>query len=316
MLAHYAPALGVTDLKRFANRVVNAADPDGPEPIDDQLQRDRRYLELKQRLDGMWHLNGKLTSTVGAQLNAILDPLAKPRSSSINNEQGQTVKIPDGRPSVQRLHDALDEMCGRLLKSGDRPSAGGVPASVIVTVSLEDLLAKAGLAETADGTQLTSEQLLRIADEAEIWPTIINHNNIPLALGRSQRLASTGQTMALITRDGGCSFPGCDHPPAWCDRHHILDWISGGRTDLDKSQLPYAYHMTYGDRRQDHDGARVLAGIDGSLRSAAQHRRTAQRESAGRGRLRRDLGRAVRGQVDLCQQIQPEGQGRLPPTAR
>jgi Domain of unknown function (DUF222) len=53
--------LGVTDLKRFANRVVNAADPDGPEPIDDQLQRDRRYLELKQRLDGMWHLNGKLT---------------------------------------------------------------------------------------------------------------------------------------------------------------------------------------------------------------------------------------------------------------
>ena len=56
----YAPVLGPTDLRRYASSVVNAADPDGPEPIDDQLQQDRRYLELKQRRDGMWHLAGKL----------------------------------------------------------------------------------------------------------------------------------------------------------------------------------------------------------------------------------------------------------------
>ena len=110
---------------------------------------------------------------------------------------------------------------------------GGVPASVIVTIGIDDLLAKAGLAETSDGSQLTSDQLLRIADEADIWPTVINSDGVPLTLGRTQRLASKGQTMALIARDGGCSFPGCAHPPAWCDRHHILDWIHGGPTDLD-----------------------------------------------------------------------------------
>jgi hypothetical protein len=82
------------------------------------------------------------------------------------------IQIPDERPYVQRLHDALEEACARLLKAGDQPSVGGVPASVIVTISIEELLAKTGLAETADGTQLTAEQLLRIADEAEIWPTI------------------------------------------------------------------------------------------------------------------------------------------------
>jgi hypothetical protein len=38
--------------------------------------------------------------------------------------------------------------CGRVLKSGDQPVSGGTPASVIVTVPLEDLLAKAGLAES------------------------------------------------------------------------------------------------------------------------------------------------------------------------
>jgi hypothetical protein len=225
---------------------VVAADPDGPEPVDDQRQHDRRYLELKQRRDGMWHLQGRLTNTVGAQLNAILDPLTTPRTSSSEDEDGNLIQIPDQRPCVQRLHDALEEACARLLKSGDQPTVGGgVPASVIITIGLEELLARTGLAGTADGTQLSPQQLLNIADEAEIWPTIIDRNGVPLALGRSRRLASPGQTMALIARDAGCSFPGCTHPAAWCDRHHILDWILGGLTDLDNLTLLCRYHHTH-----------------------------------------------------------------------
>jgi hypothetical protein len=245
LLAEQAAILAPPELRRFAHAVVNAADPDGPQPVDDQLQQDRRYLELKQRRDGMWHLAGRLSNTVGTQLNAILDPLTKPRSTAIEDDDGTIVEIPDQRPQVQRLHDALEETCARLLKAADQPSVGGVPASVIVTISLEDLLTKAGLAETADGSQLTSDQLLRIADEADIWPTIIDQNGVPLALGRTQRLASRGQTMALIARDAGCSFPGCTHPPQWCDRHHILDWILGGPTDLDNLTLLCRYHHTH-----------------------------------------------------------------------
>lgn len=245
LLTGHALILGPSELRRFALAVVDAADPDGPEPIDDQQQQDRRSVELKQRRDGMWHLHGRLTSAVGAQLNAILEPLAKPRTSSIEDQDGTINKIPDERPSVQRLHDALDEACGKLLKSADLPSIGGVPASVIVTIDLDDLLAKAGVAETADGSQLSTDQLSRIADEAEIWPIIIDRHGVPLALGRSQRLASKGQTMALIARDGGCSFPGCTHPATWCDRHHILDWILGGRTDLNNLTLLCRYHHTH-----------------------------------------------------------------------
>jgi len=146
---------------------------------------------------------------------------------------------------VQRLHDALEEACARLLKADDQPSVGGVPASVVVTIGLQELLAKAGLAETADGTQLTAEQLLRITDEAEIWPTIIDRHGVPLALGRTRRLASPGQTIALIARDAGCSFPGCTHPPSYCDRHHVLDWTLGGLTDLDNLTLLCRYHHTH-----------------------------------------------------------------------
>jgi len=249
LLTEHAAILNPADLRRFANAVVNAADPDGPEPVDDQLQQDRRYMELKQRRDGMWNLKGRLTAALGSQLAAILDPLAKPRASSIEDTDGTgtgtAITIPDVRPSVQRLHDALEEACAKLLKSADQPSVGGVPASVIVTISLEDLLAKAGLAETSDGSQLSFDQLWRIADEADIWPIILNRHGVPLALGRSQRLASRGQTLALTARDGGCSFPGCTHPPQWCDRHHIVDWILGGPTDLNNLTLLCRYHHTH-----------------------------------------------------------------------
>jgi hypothetical protein len=110
---------------------------------------------------------------------------------------------------------------------------------------MDDLLNKAGLAETADGSQLSVDQLWRIADEADIWPIILNRHGVPLALGRSQRLASKGQTLALTARDGGCSFPGCTHPPQWCDRHHIVDWILGGNTDLNNLTLLCRYHHTH-----------------------------------------------------------------------
>jgi Domain of unknown function (DUF222) len=98
LLTDHAPVLSPADLRRFAAAVVDAADPDGPEPVDDQQQQGRRCVELKQRRDGMWDLKGRLTATLGAQLNAILDPLTKPRTSSIDNADGNTTKIPDQRP--------------------------------------------------------------------------------------------------------------------------------------------------------------------------------------------------------------------------
>ena len=64
LLTEHAPILTPPELRRLAHAVVNAADPDRPQPVDEQLQHDRRYVELKQRRDGMSHLAGRLTTTV------------------------------------------------------------------------------------------------------------------------------------------------------------------------------------------------------------------------------------------------------------
>jgi hypothetical protein len=52
--------------------------------------------------------------------------------------------------------------------------------------------------------------VLRLANQAEIVPTVMTATGAVLDLGRTRRIASRAQTYALIARDGGCSFPGCD----------------------------------------------------------------------------------------------------------
>ena len=36
----------------------------------------------------------------------------------------------------------------------------------------------------------------------------------------------------LAVRDGGCVFPDCTRPLAWCEGHHLWHWLDGGPTDL------------------------------------------------------------------------------------
>ena len=132
------------------------------------------------------------------------------------------------------MHDALEQVCDRLLGSGSIPDAGGTPATVIVTVDLQDLLNRTGYAVTGDGTLIPTSTALAVADQAEVYWAAVTSSGVPLRLGRMRRIASAGQTAALIARDRGCSFPGCDTAPEWCERHHVVSWVVGGGTDLDK----------------------------------------------------------------------------------
>ncbi len=58
-----------------------------------------------------------------------------------------------------------------------------------------------------------------------------------LDLGRQTRLVSPALRRALVLRDRGCVFPGCDRPPEWCDAHHIIRWERNGTTDRDNCCL-------------------------------------------------------------------------------
>ena len=50
----------------------------------------------------------------------------------------------------------------------------------------------------------------------------------PLRMARTLRYANRHQRRALLARDGGCIFPGCDRPPSWRDAHHDDEWDDRG----------------------------------------------------------------------------------------
>jgi hypothetical protein len=119
----------------------------------------------------------------------------------------------DGRSHGQRLHDALEDVCDRQLRAGDIPDAGGIPATVIVTIDADDLTHRVGHGQTADGTPIPTAKLLQLVNNADIIPTVLTATGAVLDLGRIRRIASRSQALALIARDAGCSFPACAHPP-------------------------------------------------------------------------------------------------------
>ncbi len=65
----------------------------------------------------------------------------------------------------------------------------------------------------------------------------------PLDVGREKRLFTPAQRSAFAVRDGGCMWPGCDRPPAYCEAHHIDEWVAdNGRTDTERGLLLCRYH--------------------------------------------------------------------------
>jgi hypothetical protein len=52
-------------------------------------------------------------------------------------------------------------------------------------------------------------------------------------VGRDERLFTEKQRAGMAVRDGGCRWPGCEHPPSWTEAHHLDHWLrDNGKTDL------------------------------------------------------------------------------------
>ncbi|HEY6708632.1 MAG TPA: HNH endonuclease signature motif containing protein [Actinomycetota bacterium] len=91
----------------------------------------------------------------------------------------------------------------------------------------------------------------------------------PLEVGRTSRVVLPAQRTALAVRDGGCVFPGCSRPLAWCEAHHLWHWLHGGPTDLANMALLCRAH-----HRAVHEGGwRLQRQPDGRLTAAPPHRR-------------------------------------------
>jgi hypothetical protein len=100
-------------------------------------------------------------------------------------------------------------------------------------------------------------------------PVLGGARSQPLDVGRATRVVQPAQRAALAVRDGGCVFPDCDRPLAWCEGHHLVHWLDGGPTDLANLALLCRAH-----HRAVHEGGwHLTRQPDGQLTATPPHRR-------------------------------------------
>ncbi|VEG55352.1 protein of uncharacterised function DUF222 [Mycolicibacterium aurum] len=145
----------------------------------------------------------------------------------------------DTRTAAQRNHDALLALGRRVLESGDLGTHNGLPVTVIVSTTLQELEKGAGVAVTGGGSLLPMPDLIRMAAQAHHYLYVYDkHTGQSLYLARTKRLASTAQRIVLHAGDRGCTRPGCTAPGYWCQGHHaVTDWTDGGQTNVDDMTL-------------------------------------------------------------------------------
>lgn len=146
------------------------------------------------------------------------------------------------RPTLeQRRADALISLVRGVSKS--KPVFGAGTAKVIVTLDYAMLAADAaGAGLIRDGEKLSAWELRRLCCDAEIIPVVLGDNSEVLDVGRASRFVTPAIRTALVVRDGGCAFPGCDVPPDLCEAHHTRPWRLGGRTSLREMVLQCHSH--------------------------------------------------------------------------
>jgi hypothetical protein len=224
--------------------------PDGDLPNDAETARKRGITIEPQQPNGLSRFTGWLDPQGRATIDAVLATWAAPGMCNpaddtpcVDGEPGEHAQG-DMRTQVQRNHDAFTAMGRSVLASGQLGRHNGLPATIIVSTTLQDLESGHGHAVTGGGTLLPMREVIRLASHSHHYLYIYDgHTHEPLYLGRTKRLASVGQRIVLHARDRGCTKPGCTAPGYRCQAHHaVRDWDEDGQTNVDEMTLACKPH--------------------------------------------------------------------------
>jgi Domain of unknown function (DUF222) len=229
-LAEHAHNFDPRRLRTIAQRIVEQLDPDGPAPAEpDDPCPAAGELRIRDRRDGGISLEGWLDALHGAAFRGLIEQLAAPRPLAED--------IPDPRTAAQRNADALIELCDLARGNDQMSAAGGEPSHVTVTLDYETLIKELSGAALDYGQRLSPAQARLAACDCKIIPVVMSGASEPLDVGRSMRTVPLGIRRALVARDRGCRFPGCDRAPALCHAHHVREWHHDGHTAVQNCVL-------------------------------------------------------------------------------
>ncbi|GAS96950.1 protein of unknown function [Mycolicibacterium canariasense] len=245
-LVRIATGVGPKELKDTAELRLFLLDQDGPVPEDAERERKRGLTMGKQGRDAMTPASANFTPEATAVFEVLFARFAAPGMCNPADDEPCTSGTPtqaqidnDHRTPAQRRHDALIAIGRIALMSGELGQLNGLPVSVIIRTTLQDLESRAGIGVTGGGTKVPIRDVIRMAAHANHHLAVFDKaTGSALALFRARRTASHAQRIMLIARDGGCTKPGCTVGAYGSEVHHaVADWARGGNTNVDEMAL-------------------------------------------------------------------------------
>jgi len=227
VLAQVAQSPAHDTLPQVVHHYREALDPDGPEPDPTEGRR----FTMSKRADGGLSGRFELDAVGGEKVQAAIESIVQ-----ANRPQG------DDRTRTQQNADALVQLCDNQLASGNLPFLRRQKPQVVVTIDAGDLTDTTtegrGTAQTGFGARISAARARWLACDGAISRIVMGPDGLPLDVGRTKRVVPPHIRRAVELRDGHCVFAGCRAPTHWCDVHHVLEWINGGDTSVDKAARP------------------------------------------------------------------------------
>ncbi|HIW91615.1 MAG TPA: HNH endonuclease [Candidatus Corynebacterium avicola] len=233
-------------------------------------QRMRSLVIGEQQYDGMTPIRGLLTPESAAALQGLMADYATAgklvdAEGTLVGASGECDPADDVRTPEQRQHDAF----AAVIAAGYRPDGtmrpGRGKTTIVAAMTLDQLLEGTGVAPTDVGVRVPVSALVEGTDAQNFFCQVMDLEGQTLALGRSCRLGSLAQYLALFGEEGGSSAPGSSTPAARCHIHHIDGWEHGGTTDLPNLTLVDAgNHARVNDARDNPDRVETRRAPKGS----------------------------------------------------
>jgi hypothetical protein len=198
----------------------------------EQRRIEGSFLMLQPRLSGGGAIYGEADTAAFATLAEAIDAAAARPGSA---------EDPDAPTRGAQRMEALVGICATALAGG---STGAAPRPrFIATCDIAELEA-AGASEGARVLWRVAGRPGRLsplatevaACDAEVVPVVFDGAR-PIGVGDTRKGTPDKVRTALVARDGGCRFPGCQAPAGWSDSHHILNRDDGGDASVDNLVL-------------------------------------------------------------------------------
>lgn len=228
-------------------------------------RRGRRSLTWTRLPDGMTRLTALLDPESAAVITTAIDTVLSPRRGGprfvdASDAARSAALEADTRTTDQLAVDTLVdivELATRAAGSEIDPARlfGTRSPAVRVHVSVDALIAGEGVARLeGQDAPISAASAARHVCTSGIVPILFREAEA-IDVGRTHRLHSTRQRIALAAQWGGCAWHGCSRPPAMTEVHHLARW-NGTNTTL-KNGIPLCrfHHL------QLHNGGwRIEAG--------------------------------------------------------